>query len=242
MGWGEYAPLNSLPITVNPGSAFNSYWKMPFRKKCKITMENLNKAAPMRLYYQINYVLTSVPADEGYFHAQFRRNNPTTGHTYTLVDGIKGKGHYVGTYMAFGANNNGWRGEGELKMYMDGHKDYATIVGTGTEDYFNGSYNFENKKTKQYEEYSTPFAGLHQVIRPDGVYKSQQRFGMYRWHILDPIRFENNLKVTVQDLGYRPGRPYLPQKSDISTVTYWYQTEPHVKFPTLPTVNELEVN
>jgi hypothetical protein len=243
MGWGEYAPLNSLAITVNPGSSFNSYWKMPFRKKCKITMENMNKAAAMRLYYQVNYVLTEVPNDEAYFHAQFRRNNPTTGSLYTLVDNIKGKGHYVGTYMAFGANNNGWWGEGEVKFYMDGDKDFATIVTTGTEDYFNGSYNFENKATKRYEEYSTAYAGLHQVIRPDGLYKSQQRFGMYRWHILDPIRFENSLKVTVHDLGYRGApRPYLPQKSDIATVTYWYQTEPHAPFPKLPTVNELEVN
>ncbi|HEX8332371.1 MAG TPA: glycoside hydrolase family 172 protein [Segetibacter sp.] len=243
MGWGEYAPLNSLAITVNPGSSFNSYWKMPFRKKCKITMENKNPTAAMRLYYQVNYVLTDVPNDEAYFHAQFRRNNPTTGSLYTLVDNIKGKGHYVGTYMAFGANNNGWWGEGEVKFFMDGDKDFATIVTTGTEDYFNGSYNFENKKTKQYEEYSTAYAGLHQVIRPDGLYKSQQRFGMYRWHILDPIRFENSLRVTVHDLGYRGApRPYLPQKSDIATVTYWYQTEPHAAFPKLPTVEELEVN
>jgi hypothetical protein len=242
MGWGEYAPLNSLAVTVNPGSAFNSYWKMPFRKKCKITMEN-KSAAAMRLYYQVNYVLTPIGEDEAYFHAQFRRSNPTTGHMHTLVDSIQGQGHYVGTYMAFGANNNGWWGEGELKFYLDGEKDYATIVGTGTEDYFNGSYNFENKKTKQYEEYSTAYAGLHQVIRPDGLYKSQQRFGMYRWHILDPIRFKTGLKVTVQDLGYRGApRPYLPQKSDIATVVFWYQREPHGRFPKLPSLEELEVN
>ncbi len=120
------------------------------------------------MYYQVNYVLTDVPNDEGYFHAQFRRNNPTTNHLHTLVEGIKGKGHYVGTYMAFGANNNGWWGEGEVKFFLDGDKDFATIVTTGTEDYFNGSYNFENKATKQYQEYSTAYAGLHQVIRPDG--------------------------------------------------------------------------
>ena len=75
MGWGEYAHLNSLAVCVNPGSAFNSYWQMPFRKKCKITMENLADA-PMRLYYQIDYSLTEVPEDAAYFHAQFRRTNP----------------------------------------------------------------------------------------------------------------------------------------------------------------------
>lgn len=243
MAWGEYAPLNSLAITVNPGSAFNSYWKMPFRKSCKITMENKNVTA-MRVYYQVNYTLTDIPEDEAYFHAQFRRSHPTSNSLHTLLDNVKGKGHYVGTFMAQGVTNNGWWGEGEIKFFMDGDKDFATIVGTGTEDYFNGSYNFENKQTKQYEPYSTAYAGLHQVIRPDGLYKSQQRFGMYRWHILDPIRFENNLKVTIQDLGWRTVAPrrYLPQQSDISTVSYWYQREPHAPFPKFPGVNELEVN
>jgi hypothetical protein len=241
MGWGEYAPLNSLAVTVNPGSAFNSFWPMPFRKKCRITMENIGEDA-MRVYYQIDYTLTEVPDDAAYFHAQFRRSNPTEGSLYTLVDGIKGKGHYVGTFMAWQVNNKGWWGEGEIKFFMDGDKKFPTISGTGTEDYFLGSYNFENKRTHQYEEYSTPFAGLHQVIRPDGVYNSQQRFGMYRWHVQDPIRFNKDLKVTIQDLGWRSGHRYLPQKSDISSVVYWYQAEPHAPFPDLPSKNELEVN
>lgn len=242
MGWNEYAHLNSLPVTVNPGSAFNSFWKMPFRKKCKITMENTNATEPMRLYYQIDYTLTEVGEDEAYFHAQYRRSKPTTSSLHTIVDGIKGKGQFVGTYMGTGVNNNGWWGEGEIKFFMDGDKDYATIVGTGTEDYFLGSYNFENRKTKQYQEYSTPYAGLHQVIRPDGMYNAQQRFGMYRWHIQDPIRFERDLKVTIQDLGWRDGGRYLPQQSDIITVAYWYQREPHAKFPKLPSKDDLEVN
>lgn len=241
MGWGEYAPLNSLPITVNPGSAFNSYWPMPFRKKCKITMENIDEKE-MYIYYQIDYTLTDVPDDAAYFHAQFRRSNPTEGALYTLIDGIEGKGHYVGTYMAWQVNNRGWWGEGEIKFFMDGDKKFPTIAGTGTEDYFLGSYNFENKKKREYEEYSTPFAGLHQIIRPDGLYESQQRFGLYRWHIQDPIRFDKDLKVTIQDLGWRSGHRYLPQKSDISSVVFWYQAEPHAKFPTLPSKNELEVN
>ncbi len=240
MAWNEFAPLNSIPVTVNPGSAFNSYWKMPFRKKCRITIENINDAEPMNLYYQIDYALSTVGEDEGYFHAQHRRSSPTTKSSHVILDGIKGKGHYVGTYMAVGVNNTGWWGEGEIKFFMDGDKDFATIVGTGTEDYFLGSYNYENKKTRQYQEYSTPYAGLHQVIRPDGVYFSQQRFGMYRWHILDPIRFEKDLKVTIQDLGWRHNHRYLPQKSDIITVAYWYQREPHAKFPKLPSKDELE--
>jgi hypothetical protein len=241
VGWGEYAHLNSLAITVNPGSAFNSYWVMPFRKKCKITMENIS-ADRMTVYYQVDYTLTNIPDDAAYFHAQFRRSNPTQGSLYTLVDSIRGKGHYVGTYIAWGVNNNGWWGEGEIKFFMDGDKEFPTINGTGTEDYFCGSYNFENRKTRQYQEFSTPYAGLHQVIRPDGTYAAQQRFGMYRWHIVDPIRFEKDLKITIQDLGWRSEGRYLPQQSDISSVVYWYQTEPHSPFPKLPEKNKLEVN
>lgn len=245
MGWGEYAQLSSLAVTVNPGSAFNSYWVMPFRKKARITMENLDERE-MTLYYQIDYTLTKVPEDAAYFHAQFRRVNPLPfKQVYTLVDGLKGQGQYVGTYIAWGVNNNGWWGEGEIKFFIDGDKDFPTICGTGTEDYFCGSYNFENRKTRQYQEFTTPYAGLHQVIRPDGVYQSQQRFGMYRWHITDPIRFKRDLRVTIQALGWRSGRQlgeYLPLQDDIASVVYWYQTEPHAKFPALPKKDELDVN
>jgi len=240
MGWGVYAPLSSLAICVNPGSAFNCYWTMPFRKKCKITMENINDREAMTLYYQIDYTLTDVPADAGYFHAQWRRTNPNSTSDYVIVDNIKGKGHYVGVYMAWGVNNNGWWGEGEIKFFMDGDTKFPTICGTGTEDYFCGSYNFDREG--QYKEFCTPYAGLHQVIRPDGTYRSQERFGLYRWHITDPIRFEKDLKVTMQDLGWRHGGRYLPQKSDISSVVFWYQADPHNKFPKLPRWEELEVN
>ncbi len=240
MGWNEYAPLNSMAVCVNPGSAFNCYWSMPFRKKCKITVENINNKDLMTLYYQIDYTLTDVPDDAAYFHAQFRRANTNETSVYTIVDGLKGKGQYVGTYLAWGVNNNGWWGEGEIKFFMDGDGQFPTICGTGTEDYFCGSYNFDREG--QYKEFCTPYTGLHQVIRPDGTYKSQQRFGLYRWHILDPVRFEKDLKVTIQDLGWRHNGRYLPQKSDISSTSFWYQAEPHAKFPKLPSKDELEVN
>ena len=240
MGWGEYAPLNSLAVTVNPGSAFNCYWKMPFRKKCRITLENINSKDAMRLYYQVNYTLTNVDEEEAYFHAQYRRSNPNLTSIHTILDGVKGKGQYVGTYMGIGVNNNGWWGEGEIKFFMDGDTTFPTIAGTGTEDYFCGSYNFDREG--KYTTYSTPYAGFHQVIRPDGNYKAQQRFGMYRWHIMDPVRFDKDFKVTIQDLGWRDGGRYLAQKSDIITVAYWYQREPHGRFPKLPAKDELEVN
>lgn len=225
MGWGQYAPLSSLAVCVNPGSAFNCYWTMPFRKSCKITMENILDEE-MTLYYQIDYALTDVPEDAAYFHAQFRRTNPNLTSDYTMIDGIKGKGHYVGTYMAWGVNNNGWWGEGEIKFFMDGDSKFPTICGTGTEDYFCGSYNFD--RNGKYNEFCTPYAGLHQVIRPDGLYTSQQRFGLYRWHIADPIRFEKELRITIQDLGWKSGGRYLPQKSDIASVVFWYLSLIHI--------------
>jgi len=240
-GWGEYAPLSSLAVCVNPGSAFNCYWEMPFRKRCRMTFTNI-AAEPMVLFYQINYTLTDVPEDAAYFHAQFRRVNPLPyKEVYTILDGVKGHGQYVGTYMAWGVNNRGWWGEGEIKFYLDGDDRWPTICGTGTEDYFCGSYDFENKVTHEYEEFTTPYAGLCQVIRPDTLYKSQMRFGMYRWHIVDPVRFERDLQVTIQALGWRSGRRYLPLQDDIASVAFWYQTLPTAPFPELPDKDSLEV-
>jgi hypothetical protein len=240
MGWNQYSPLVSLPVCVNPGSAFNCYWSMPFRKKCRMTMENVNDTDPMTLYYQVDYTLTDVPADAAYFHTQFRRANTDETSVYTIADGIKGKGQFVGVYLAWGVNNNGWWGEGEIKFFMDGDTKFPTICGTGTEDYFCGSYNFDREG--KYTEFCTPYTGLVQVIRPDGAYKSQQRFGLYRWHIMDPVRFESDLKITIQDLGWRQGGRYLPQQSDIASTCFWYQTEPHAKFPKVPEWRKLEVN
>ncbi len=240
-GWGIYAQVSSLAVCVNPGSALNCYWEMPFRKSCKITVENLDNNR-ITLYYQVDYTLTDVTEDAAYFHAQFRRSNPLSYKTvHTLLDGVKGWGHYVGTYIAWGVNNNGWWGEGEIKFFLDGDNKFPTICGTGTEDYFCGSYNFENRETRRYQEYTTPYAGLPQVIRPDGLYSSQQRFGLYRWHIMDPIRFEKDLRVTIQALGWRNDRRYLPLQDDISSVSFWYQTEPHAPFPGLPEKDYLEI-
>jgi hypothetical protein len=242
MGWGKYAQINSLAVCVNPGSAFNSYWVMPFRKSCKITIENLD-LNPMTLYYQIDYTMTQVPADAAYLHAQFRRSNPhPLKQDHVLLSGVQGEGQYVGTYIAWGSHNSGWWGEGEIKFFMDGDGEFPTICGTGTEDYFCGSYDFDNPETKRYQEFSTPYTGLAQVLRGDGQYQSQQRFGMYRWHIMDPIRFEKDLKVTIQALGWKSGGQYLPLQDDIASTAFWYQKEPHAAFPKLPAKDELEVN
>jgi hypothetical protein len=249
-GWGEYGHINSLAVCVNPGSAFNSYWEMPFRRRCRMTVTNMADAE-MVLFYQINYTLTEVPEDCAYFHAQFRRTNPLPYKTdYTIVDGIRGWGHYVGTSMAWGSNNNGWWGEGEIKFFMDGDREFPTICGTGTEDYFCGSYCFHvnrgigdvaEGKGLQYQEYTTAYAGMPLVIRPDGRDRSQTRFALYRWHIADPVRFEQDLKVTMQALGWRSGQRYLPLQDDIASVAYWYQALPTAPFPPLPDKDALEI-
>lgn len=240
-GWGEYTQINSLPVCVNPGSAFNSYWTMPFRKKCRMTVENIAEEE-MVLFYQINYTLGELPEGIAYFHAQFRRVNPLPyKEVYTIVDGISGQGHYVGTYMAWGVNNNQWWGEGEIKFYMDDDEEFPTICGTGAEDYFCGSYGFLDPKTQRYKTYSTAYAGFSQALVPDGQFLANTRFGLYRWHITDPVRFEKNLKVTIQALGWRDKGRYLPLMDDIASVAFWYQTIPASPFPRLPGKDALEI-
>ncbi|MBM7570377.1 glycoside hydrolase family 172 protein [Aquibacillus albus] len=240
-GWGERSNVNSLPVAVNPAGGMNCYWEMPFQKQAVITIENLSDREAV-LYYQIDYALMEVPSDVAYLHAQWRRSNPVKYlENHTLLDNVFGTGHYVGTYLAWGVNNNGWWGEGEFKFYIDGDEKFPTICGTGTEDYFGGAWNFEQPKG-EYGVYSTSFLGLHQVIIPDGLYKSQQRFGMYRWHVMDPIRFKKDLKVTIQPLGWRvEGDTYLPLQDDIASVSFWYQKEPHGPFPDFPERDKLDV-
>ncbi len=239
-GWQEYYQNNSLAVNFNPGSGMNCYWPMPFRKGCRITLENRGVKQAV-IYYQIDYCLTEVSEEHGYFHAQFRRVNPLPYKSaYTIVDGIEGKGQYVGTYMCWGVNNSGWWGEGEIKFYMDGDTEYPTICGTGTEDYFCGSYDFDDPHTGEYAGFSTPYCGL-QVLKGDGHYRSQQRFGLYRWHIADPIRFDQNLKVTIQALGWRSEGRYLPLQDDISSVAFWYQDGINQNLPQLPDRDSLEI-
>jgi hypothetical protein len=233
-GWGKYAQVSSLAVCVNPGSGLSCHWTMPFRKKARITVQSLDEH-PSIVGYQVNYVLTKVPADAAYFHAQFRRvSKLPCKSVYTILDGVHGRGQYVGTYLAWEVRSPGWWGEGEVKFYLDGDKEFPTICGTGTEDYFCGAYNFENQETHRYQTFSTPYTGLPQVLPADRIYVPGQRFGLYRWHIPDPVRFEKDLKLTIQALGWKPDGRYLPLEDDIASVAYWYQTEPHAKFPPLP--------
>lgn len=240
-GWSVRCSVTSLAVAVNPAGGFNCYWEMPFRRGARITLENLGDSECQGCYYQITYTLTDVPADVGYLHAQWRRSNPLPyKEVHTLLNGVQGQGHYVGTYLAWGTNNNFWWGEGEIKFYLDDDQAFPTICGTGTEDYFGGAWGFEQPQG-QYGVFSSPYSGMPQVINADGFQRSQQRFGMYRWHITDPIRFSRALRVTIQALGWRSEGRYLPLQDDIASTVFWYQREPHAPFPVLPDRDTLEV-
>ena len=235
----EYRQLSSLAMCVNPGRGLNCYFEMPYFTGFRVEVENIG-ADDCNIYYQIDCEEKKLPEDTLYFHAQFRRVNPLPyKEPYVILDNIKGNGHYVGTYMHWGPKNNGWWGEGEIKFFIDGDTDFPSICGTGTEDYFCGAYNFD--ANRKYIEFSTPYAGMYKVRTTDDLYASQRYFNMYRWHITDPIYFKENLKVTIQALGWRSGHRYLPAQDDISSVAYWYSDTLDDEYPPFPDKDALEI-
>jgi len=232
-GWKTRVNILALPINVNPSGGFNCYFPMPFGQHARVTIEN-RAPKDVRLFYAINYALTEVAKDDASFHAQFRRTNPLPyQQDYTILDGVSGRGHYVGTYMAWQQNSSGWWGEGEIKIFLDGdsREKFPTICGTGTEDYFGGAWGFG-------QTYSAPFLG-YPLGNCDG--KPGNRHGLYRFHILDPIHFARDISVTMQAIGWRSEDRYLPLQDDIASVAYWYQREPHAPFPKLGDRDALEV-
>jgi hypothetical protein len=231
-GFNTRVNILSLPINVNPSGGFNSYFPMPFRKRARITVENRNPQDLKHFFYAINYAETEIDANEAYFHAQFRRTNPLPyKEDYTILDGVKGQGQFVGAYMAWQQNSTGWWGEGEIKLFLDGDTEFPTICGTGTEDYFGGAWGFG-------ANYTAPFLG-YPLGSCDG--KPGNRHGLYRFHIMDPIRFSSDLRVVMQAIGWRSEGRYLPLQDDIASVAYWYQAEPHNAFPALGNRDDLEV-
>jgi hypothetical protein len=229
VGHELFARVNSLPVIVNPSNAMNCYWPMPFRKHARITFTNDDNRDLELLAFQITYNETSIADNAGYFHAQWRRavtdrKNPD----YTIVDNIRGKGRYVGTFLAWTQLSDGWFGEGEIKFFMDGDKKFPTICGTGTEDYFCGSYGFP-------EIFTTAYSG--NTLKKNNA-DGPTKWSLYRWHIMDPICFDQDLKVTIQALGWWPNQKYQPLADDIASVAYWYQTEPHATFPAFPELKE----
>jgi len=246
-GWGIYSHVASQPVAVNPHGGFNSYWAMPFKNRARITLENLSHESA-NVYYQVDYALGPVPDEAMWFHAQWRRSPVVESGVHAVLDKVTGNGRYLGTYLAWQSNSSGWWGEGEIKFYLDGDDDFPTICGTGTEDYFGGAWNFDVPR-QGYTEFTTPYLGLNQVLRPDGLYVSQQRFGMYRWHVLDEINFAEDLRVTIQALGIGPGQGnglphrYRTLRDDIASTALFYLDRPQLRSdqraPT-PTLLDLE--
>ncbi|MFI9508276.1 glycoside hydrolase family 172 protein [Nocardia sp. NPDC052566] len=222
--WGELALVDSEMIVVAPAGGLNSYWPMPFRRRARITLQN-NGDRTVPVYYQATYTEQDVPYSAGYLYARRRCSDPLGNPAvHTILDTVAGPGRYVGTYLAIRPGAPGWWGEGELKFYLDGDTEHPTICGTGTEDYFGGAWNFDMDGT--YRPYSTAYLGLHQVLPAGDIYRPEQRFGMYRWHVRDPICFDRELRVTVQALGWREDedKAYLPlADAEISTTAWYYR-------------------
>jgi len=224
---------------------------MPFKKHCKITLENRHPQNTNATHYMITGEYKEIPDDAVYFCASYRQSRPVPmDREYVAIDGIRGKGHFVGlTFgIGIGGENMCWS-EGEPKMYIDGEQ-YPSINYTGLEDYFCGSYNFgdDDRKMGFYQTYSGHYVGMYAMLgsnRTEPHHTSRMilpRFMLYRWHIPDPIYFKKDIKVTIQALGWRSGGRYLPLQDDISSVAFWYQDSICKNFPKYPTADELEIN
>ena len=237
--YNEYRQINSLAMCYNPRKGMNCYFEMPYFKGFRIEVENAGTANAV-IYYQIDCEEKKISPDSLYFHAHFRRVNPLPyKEVYTILDNIKGNGLYVGTYIHWGVKSNGWWGEGEIKFYIDGDTEFPSICGTGTEDYFCGAYNFDING--RFEEFSSPYSGLSKVRHTDESYASQRYFDLYRWHITDPIYFKEDLRVTIQALGWRHEGRYHPLRDDISSVAYWYSDNLEDEYPPMLSQDDLEI-
>ncbi len=222
---GQSPALTSAWTTATLGRGYNCFFPMPFGNGARITLENAMEEGSGSVYFQIDYdVHESMPENVGRLHAQFRRQNPTVlKEDYVIVDNVCGPGMYVGTVIGVRALGPNWWGEGEVKCYMDGDTDYPTICGTGTEDYFCAAWGMDL--------YQTPYHGCTLNLKND--FFKDPLVSMYRWHVKDPIRFRESLKVTIQQIGWREGGLY-ERSDDWCSVAYWYQVEPHNPFPELP--------
>lgn len=217
VGFGQQIDYTSLPLNENSGG-YNSYWEMPFRQSARWTLTNLSNTRMDAFYYNIDYTAyDALPNDLQYFHAQWRRENPTSpGQNYTILNAT-GEGHYVGTAL-FMQNREGtslWFLEGDEMFYMDGETT-PSISGTGTEDYFSSGWYFDRGT------YSAPY---HGVVLKD---TTKGRISAYRWHIEDSKPFHQSIRATIEHGTNND------TEGDYSSVAYWYQAEPHAPFPPLP--------
>jgi D-arabinan exo alpha-(1,3)/(1,5)-arabinofuranosidase (non-reducing end) len=233
LGLGDYFTYQSVPLAVGEAKALNSFFPMPFKKHARITVTNEGRDAIRALYFNIDYRAYSNPLPENtlYFHAEYNQcapctavvsdgKNPDGKDNYPWAD-AKGRGQFVGVTMSILENKDGWWGEGDDMFFIDGEK-LPSIVGTGTEDYFLGAWDFGGQ----------PFAyGLFgaPVVGPE---RQGARWSVYRFHLDSPIPFTKSLRATIEHgTANNRGDNYY-------SVAYWYQTEPHVPLPPLPPVEE----
>jgi hypothetical protein len=197
---GRPMPYSSALITAQEGRGFNAYLPMPFRERIEISYTN-HGDKPTTLYYQVDYTLQpELPADSGYLHVAFRRENPTElKRDFVITEGLRGPGRYVGCSIGVRViDHANWYGEGEVKIYRDGDEDLPTICGTGLEDYVGSAWGMG--------EHHAPYGGVPLVRSSAG--KDAEGMGVqpdfvsfYRWHLPDPVMFERDLKVTIQQIG-----------------------------------------
>jgi len=191
---GRPRPMTSALTAIQEGRGFNSFIPMPFDERIRVDLVNgSDRAQP--LYFQIDYTLGPDGAGSGRLHATFRRENPTVlKRDFVIEDGLRGPGRFLGAVVGIRTiDGGGWYGEGEVKVYRDGDADLPTICGTGLEDYVGTAWGMDS--------HLAHYAGVPLDVRPEGA-GAPDFVGFYRWHVLDPLMFERELKVTIQQIGY----------------------------------------
>jgi hypothetical protein len=232
LGLGTYFLYQSAPLAVGGDKALNCFFPMPFQKHARIAVTNEGRERVEALYWNIDFraYRSPLPADTLYFHSQYRQATPNkaiVGNKFNL-DGKEnyvwmeatGRGHFVGVTMSVLENADGWWGEGDDMFFVDGEK-LPSINGTGSEDYFLGAWDFGGKS------FSYPLFGAP-VVGPE---LDGSRWSLYRFHLDSPITFTKSLRATIEH-GHANDRG-----DNFYSVAYWYQTEPHAPFPTLPPVD-----
>jgi hypothetical protein len=191
---GRPVPYHCALASAQEGRGFNSYVPLPFRRRIRIELVN-GGARPTLLYYQVDYTRQAeVPSELGLLHATFRRENPTTmRRDFVIAEGLRGPGRFLGCNVGVRVLDEGaWYGEGEVKVYRDGDDALPTICGTGLEDYVGSAWGMG--------AHTAPYGGAPLVRGPSDT-AGPEWVGFYRWHVLDPVMFERDLRVTIQQIG-----------------------------------------
>ncbi len=233
-GFGLRREVRSLPVQVEGGDGYNAFWQMPFLRRGLITVTNEGAKNVRSFYYQVDFTeVDQLPEGTAYFHAQYRREFPEAlGQDYLILD-AEGQGHYVGTVMSVQSRSPYWFGEGDARIYVDGDT-VPSIQGTGTEDYFLSAWGLD--------EHSYPYYGCTYLSGdPSDL---GMRATMYRWHIDDPIRFQESLRVELEHTGWISGDEtetgevdgHVEREDDVATVAFWYQLGEAKRFTTLPSL------